>query len=278
MQVCHYKQTPLALAPDAISEALSRYHGIDSRLVTRPEDVPTGGEAICHFHTKQHPVLTGCRRLIQYHSPPNCCDLRPEAPVYRLVLAQYHAMLPEFAGCRVARNVVNFEEAAYDPQWVDTLRIGFSPSWRGKTKHGDKGVDETVAILDRLRERHGIEYDVIERVPLDECLRRKARCSILIDECKTGSYHRCTLEALALGKVAVCWIRPELEALLRRLYGGSLPVVNCTLERLYAELLEVAGCGCLAHWGEENRRWMERHWHPRDVAAEYVGHYRRLVE
>ena len=274
MHIIHYKVTPCAYAPDAISDAINYYTPHTSEVVIHHKLLP-GRADVVHFHNRCLPV--DVPSLIQYHSEPHRVDLET-APDYKLVLAQYHATLPEYAACRRVRNVILSEHEPYVQRDVEGIRIGYSPSFRGSDGWFDKGYSRTKEILHRVSETViGCSYDLVQNVPLDVCLERKSRCNILIDECATGSYHRCTLEALALGKLAVVHLSPEIDRVAREAAGTALPVVNVPLDGLEEMLVRICqNRDRVIDCGRRSRAWMLRHWHPRDLAAEYVGHYERV--
>ena len=282
--VVHFKRTPLALAPDDLSEAINRYTSWTSRIVNDAgamKDLPSG--TVVHFHN-QFAEYDG-PQLIQYHSEPenrNCMSPSafPETPNYRLVIAQYHATLPEYSGCHVVRNLINFKQPLFDLNPTNTPRIGYSPSTKFRINRWfDKGYEETVRILERISHSLDVEIDVITDVAYDECIRRKSACSVLIDECKTGSYHRCALESLALGKITVCYVSPAVDSVVHSVTGEFLPVTNSRLDQLEETLINsiIQPPAVLQLIGAESRRWMEEHWHPQNIVDDFIQHYERVV-
>jgi hypothetical protein len=136
MNIIHYKKTIVAWAPDALSDAINKYSDHNSRVVgpqSPVKQIPKKYD-ILHIHNKIEPkqLNTAKRSVIQYHSEPYQVNLK--LPVNeRLVIAQYHATLPEYKRCRIVRNIIDYNNPIYDPFIVNNkFRIGFSPSRRKK--------------------------------------------------------------------------------------------------------------------------------------------------
>ena len=272
MHIVHYKHTDLAWAPEAIADITNRYTEHTAEVVWAPEVISKCD--VVHFHNMAIPHAGP--QLIQYHSEPARVEL-DGAPVRKLVIAQYHATLSEYLGCFVVRNPVDID-CPENPS--DKVRIGYSPSIKERrNEFYDKGYERTVAILERIAKHWPIEFDVITGVPLAECLERKAACNVIIDECVTGSYHRSALEGAAMGKLTICWLKPEVRKVLMDACGGPSPFLNVHINKLQDILWSIADRGVepLMKVGLDTRGWFEQYWNPADVAAEYVKHYEAVV-
>lgn len=285
-RVYHYKRTPLAGAPDDLSSAINDYSDWESVVIQSKDDLPTDGSLV-HFHN-QFLHYDG-PKLIQYHSEPKnrgCMNpvehkINDNLPTYRLVISQYHATLAEYSMCKVVRNVIRFDRPMFAVRPAERHRIGYSPSTKLVINEWfDKGYEKTAEILEALQKANGVEYDIIHNRPYAECIERKSRCSVIIDECKTGSFHRSGLEGLALGKVTICHMLPEVEKVLLKAAGSTRnPFFCCPLNQL-AEWLEewtLAPPEEVNEIGLLNRQWMEKHWHPRDIVAEFIQHYENVL-
>lgn len=193
-----------------------------------------------------------------------------------VVVGQYQATLPEFAGWQVVPNPVPLWEPDYRPEPKgDVIRIAYTPSGRHERYpqghrlywHA-KGFQTTMAVLTRLARTRGVSIETtsIAQVSHAQALAMKRRSHIVIDECVTGSYHRNSLEGLATGCVVVNGVGSlaAVEAAFRRCApeSGNLPFVGCTLESLEATLSSLIEMGPaqLEAMGRNNRLWMERHW------------------
>lgn len=192
-----------------------------------------------------------------------------------VVVGQYQATLAEFEGWQPVPNPVPLWDPAFQPEpKPPEVTICYTPSGRHESyppSHRlywhSKGFDSTMRVLEKLVRTHGIRLEVLRRgpVPHAESLAMKRRSHIVIDECVTGSYHRNSLEGLALGCVVVNGIGrlPAVADVFRRCSGVSeVPFVSAGLDDLESVLraLIEQGTAALATAGARNRLWMEEHW------------------
>lgn len=192
-----------------------------------------------------------------------------------LVVAQYQATLPEFAGWTAVPNPLPWWEPAFQPEAKSgPVAIAFTPSGRHERYEPGhrlywhaKGYTTTMAVLDRLAARHEVRIDAIRggQITHAEALAAKRRAHIVIDECVTGSYHRNSLEGLAAGCVVVngVGILPAVADLLRDVSETSeIPFTPATLDELeeVLERLIAGGTAEIVAAGDRNRRWLEARW------------------
>ena len=271
MIIQQYKKSPIAMAPDEIAQCINKYTThtsfVDSRIHEEAD--------IIHFHNRWE--ATSVKQLITYHSEPE--RVNRNFHKIKSVVAQYHATLPEYSDCLPIRNIIDFNQEAYTLVKPEKIRIGYSPSVKKKVNYWyDKGYEKTAPILEEIRSTMGVEIDIIHGVPLQKCIERKSKCSIIIDECVTPSYHRSSLEGLALGKMTICSISDEIQDVVEKLAGSTLPVVNVHIEYLRVfliEILEKYNVDDLYEMGLDRRKWMEEYWNPQDIIQDYINIYRR---
>jgi hypothetical protein len=266
----------LANAPDELIKAINLYSEHDAEFYRKCSE----GD-IFHYHNQTPPEWAPApNQVIQYHSEPFRCNLH--FPGKKLVLAQYHALLAKFSDCIPVRNVINFESYPLI-EIKDKLRVGYSPSVKTRVnQYYDKGYVETKRILQRLKQRYpsDFDYDIITDASLEECIKRKSRCNVIIDECVTGSYHRSGLEGLALGKLTICYMKDILiEQLYYIINDNNIPFQNVKIDNLENYIDMLIGCNItdIINCGNSNRNWMETYWHPKDIVNEYIQIYKELL-
>jgi hypothetical protein len=122
-------------------------------------------------------------------------------------------------------------------------------------------------VLEKLAKRFPLKLEVItnRQISHAESIAMKRRSHIVIDECVTGSYHRNSLEGLAVGCVVVngLGILPKVvEALRFCSETAEIPFVPATLENLEEVLTGLIANGKdeLVQKGLKNRAWLEKHW------------------
>lgn len=293
MLVAHVCQTPVAGAAWAWAEAF-REAGFESssvapggyadgRAMPRHENWPPGERQVemiraadvvfchqghpyrCEWYPRDKPTV------VVYHSQPSRVNRMAQNDGWPAAcLGQYHTRL--YPRCRPLPNLMPLQHPWFQPGAKPSrfVRVAYSPSNTYMSDWDAKGYDRTVEILTGCCERDGIgcEIEVIVHSPLQDCLRRKATAHIVIDECVTGSYHRSSLEGLALGCVVLNACDGLCAANIRRMTGGcGHPFQVVDLAGLPAALdaLIAKGPDKLRRAGLANRKWLEGAWNPAEL-------------
>jgi len=313
MIICHYKRTPIAFAPDAISECINNYTEHSSYVnsnFNKADIIQYHNQYISIKDKLKYEIdekyLISIPSFILYHSFPQIVHnyshlkfrnkfiyylLSPKASFFiksnnkseynvnQMTISQYHATLSEYKGYKIVRNPINFYKEEYNLKInndYSNIKIGYSPSnVKNRSKWENKGLNRTSIILYKIAEKFSnIDIDIITNVSLDECIVRKSNCDIIIDECVTGSFHRSGLEGLALGKLTICSLNNLVIEVLKKTSNSDIvPFENIWIENLEEDLIKIIkkGKSFIHKIGERNRTWMEKHWHPKDLAIEYIN-------
>ncbi|HEY0024929.1 MAG TPA: hypothetical protein VGB24_18590 [Longimicrobium sp.] len=192
-----------------------------------------------------------------------------------VVVGQYQAALPEFAGWGVVPNPLPAWEAGFQPGPKPAVpTLCYTPSGRHERYPAGhrlywhaKGYHTTVRVLDRLAARLGVRLEVVRGGQVDHAraMRMKREAHVVIDECVTGSYHRNSLEGLAAGCVVVngLGLVEGIAGAFRQCAPGARNPFVCSgldgLEETLVRLVE-RGAGALADEGRANRVWVDEHW------------------
>lgn len=160
------------------------------------------------------------------------------------------------------------DEARYMPAFPDAtatgpLRVAHAPNHRHF-----KGTDHLIAAVDALRARGvAVELDLIEGLTNDEALARYRACDVVFDQCLIGFHGFFALEAMALGKPVLCFLRDPQADLLAPL---ECPIINITPDTI-AQALEslAADRSRLATLGRRGREYTERYYSVSAFAARY---------
>ena len=124
------------------------------------------------------------------------------------------------------------EYAVSEPEERRRPIVLHAPSSR--RRKGTEHVLDACADLD-------VELDVVEGVRHDEARRRYARADIVIDQLNAGWYGIFALEAMALGKPVLTYLRREAVQETERALGVEVPIVAVTRETLRERIAELAG-------------------------------------
>jgi glycosyltransferase involved in cell wall biosynthesis len=98
-----------------------------------------------------------------------------------------------------------------------------------REKKGTNRVIEACAELP-------VELDIVEGVPHDVARERYARADIVVDQLNAGWHGVFALEAMALGKPVVAYLKPDVIERSAAGYGVRIPIVPATAETLVADL------------------------------------------
>jgi glycosyltransferase involved in cell wall biosynthesis len=137
-----------------------------------------------------------------------------------------------------------------------------------------KGTSAVNAAVEELQ-RRGVqfEYKQIESMQHDEALATMAGCDVYVDQLIIGSHGIAALEAMALGKAVICYIKPSM----RDKYPPELPIVSAdpqTLPEVLAGLL--ADGERLSELGRQGRAYVERYHDARVLCRELAHFYESL--
>jgi glycosyltransferase involved in cell wall biosynthesis len=178
-------------------------------------------------------------------------------------------LFPEVHLVRGSLDPTEFVPAYPDPERRKPLII-HSPS--------DPLVKGTKYVLEAVEQLHrrGLQFDfqTLTGVPRHEMLAVMGRCDIYLDQFVAGAYGMVAIEAMAMGKPVLCYIKPSLV----QQYPASLPIVNTTVDDLATKLEEVIVDGELRHrLGRLGREFVLEYHDVSKQVVELTALYRRLM-
>lgn len=191
--------------------------------------------------------------------------------------AEWFAPFFEKWGARIVPNLITADDPLHLPMpWEDRREsTAFSPSQRNEGAVNKKGVYVTRRQFERFR------LDIIMGVDFEECLKRKRRCKLGIDEIVTPMYHRSGLEFLAQGTPCICsWTEQTKENLRRATGADKVPFINCKrpqdlrkkIEWFWRELTD----SDRKQMGLDARAWIDEYYHPRTLIEQYLDIYKEV--
>ncbi len=154
-------------------------------------------------------------------------------------------------------------------------RVLHAPSHRGV-----KGTRFLLDAAERLR-REGVPFDLemIENLPHAEATRRYRDADIVVDQLLAGWYGGFAVEAMALGKPVIAYLRESDLHVLPRDMRAELPVIDATPATVYDVLKEwlTVRRHALRERGRAGRAYVER-WHDaRAIAKRLIGDYEAIL-
>ncbi|BBH25011.1 hypothetical protein Back11_63560 [Paenibacillus baekrokdamisoli] len=171
------------------------------------------------------------------------------------------------------------------PHAIDLDAITILPSTKGSNSlplilhlltNDSKGTDYIEEVIDRLqKEGYQFEYRRIENTSHEDALRQMQQGDIIIDHLLRGSYGVVSIEAMALGKPAISYIREDLKSR----YDPSLPVISANPATLYQKLIPlIKDAELRVRIGKAGREYVEQHHHVSAVINKLVEAYRAEIE
>lgn len=149
-----------------------------------------------------------------------------------------------------------------------------APSHRGA-----KGTRYLLDAVERLRsEGQAFRFTLVEKVSHDEALRRYAEADLVVDQLLYGWYGALGVEAMALGKPVIAYIREADLGCLPAAMHEDLPLIAADAHTIYEVLKHWLNVGheTLEEQGRRCRAFAAR-WHdPSEVARHTAELYRAL--
>lgn len=133
----------------------------------------------------------------------------------------------------------------------NVVKIVHAPS-----DEGIKGTKFIIHAIEQLKKKNlNFEFEIIKDRPNNETIEIIRSADILIDQMVAGWYGLISVEAMALGKTVVCFLRDELYN-----YFPDIPIINLNPDNL-AEGLEkiILEKDKLASYGEKGRKYVEKY-------------------
>jgi glycosyltransferase involved in cell wall biosynthesis len=136
-----------------------------------------------------------------------------------------------------------------------------------------KGTDHVIAACEGL----DVELDIVEGLRHDEARRRYERADLVVDQLNAGWYGILAIEAMALGKPVLGYLRDEAVHETEREMGVEVPIVPVTKETLRERIAELAASSDeRRRIGALSRSYVER-LHDADKGADrLIAIYRSL--
>lgn len=141
------------------------------------------------------------------------------------------------------------------------------------TNRSFKGSDYIEAAVQKLQKNTQFIYQAIENMSHQQAIQAYMEADIIIDQLLCGSYGMLSVEAMAMGKVVVAFVRDDV----RRHLPVDLPIVNAKHETLYDVLSElVNNPGRLAQLGRASREYVMKYHEIGVVTDQLCNIYQKL--
>ena len=139
---------------------------------------------------------------------------------------------------------------------------------------GIKGTQAVLRLIEELKASHDFEFKLIHDMPRDEALSIIRNCDIMLDQFVLGHHGLVALEAMALGKPTICYLKPSMVS-----EYPDLPIVNANQENLKEVVKDLLEDGPRRYEiGLRSRAYVEKYHDAHKIAIELVNIYQELLE
>jgi hypothetical protein len=136
-----------------------------------------------------------------------------------------------------------------------------------------KGTEHVIRACEQL----GVELDIVERVPHAEARARYERADIVVEQLNAGWHGVFGLEAMALGKPVVTYLKEDVVRRTEEAFGTRVPIVSATKDTLADRLRPLVESPAeRRRIGAESRAYVERVHDIDKVADRLLELYARL--
>jgi hypothetical protein len=137
----------------------------------------------------------------------------------------------------------------------------------------EKGSPTIQAAVEKLREKYDFDFWLITGVERSKALDLVGKCDIFVDQLIAGTHGLAALEAMALGKPVVCYMKPSaVES-----HPADLPIVNANMDDLEDVLDRLLQDGDKRHeLGRQGRAYVEKYHNALDIACKLKNIYQNL--
>jgi len=189
----------------------------------------------------------------------------------QLVCAPY---ISEFVhGSTILPLAIELNEYKYSPKDIpgDEIVIMHAP-----TNRGNKGTSFIMQAIDQLQDKgFNIRTLLVENITHDELKLKYLECDIFIDQILGGWYGTACIEAMALGRPTICFIRDSYFEFID--YGDEIPIINAEPSTIYEVLLKtIEEKHLLPEIGKRSREFVEQVHDLNVITNKLISIYRTL--
>lgn len=167
----------------------------------------------------------------------------------------------------LACRVQNFTPAYPAPDKAEPLII------HAPTNRQFKGSMIVEQVIEKLKGRARFSYMAVEKMSNRDAIRAYSSGDIIIDQILCGSHGFLSVEAMALGKVVVAFIRDDVRVNM----PTDLPIVNANPDTLESVLQELIAHPELRHQiGIASRQYVEKYHSVEKVTEQLLAIYQQL--
>lgn len=138
-----------------------------------------------------------------------------------------------------------------------------------------KGTPLILSVIERLNRHYKFEFHLIQGVPRRKAFEIMSTADIFLDQFVLGDFGMVSIEAMAMGKPVVCYLKPSI----LKHYDSSLPIVNANQENLEETLARLIENPQMRYeLGKRSRLYAEQHCDMQKIAPALISIYREILD
>ena len=119
-----------------------------------------------------------------------------------------------------------------------------------------KGTRYVLTVIEALKKKYDFDFQLVHHCAHEVALEKLRTCDIFLDQFILGAYGMASVEAMAMGKVVVCYLGPRC----MEYYPPEIPIVNASCDSLGAVLGKLLADGeKRAELGRASRLYVEKY-------------------
>jgi glycosyltransferase involved in cell wall biosynthesis len=183
----------------------------------------------------------------------------------------YHYVRDYYDKVYVLPRLIDLEKT---PSRIPSVRKLIPRIVHAPTDRAFKGSEDIIRTLQQLQREAKFEFVLLERMSHEEAMRQFLQADIVIDQIRCGAYGNVSVEAMAMGKPVVAYLRDDLLAY----YPESLPIVSAHPDNLKTKLKELIQDAELRRsLGQRGRLYVEEHHDARLVIRQLLDIYFEIL-
>lgn len=128
-----------------------------------------------------------------------------------------------------------------------------------------KGTMAIEAAIQELQKSYSFEYRRIQHLNHEEAIRLYREADLIVDQIRCGSYGLLSVEAMALGKPVIAYIRNDIVAQ----FPSQLPIMNANPDNVLTAIQSFLENPALrVERGLQGREYAEKKYHAKEVVVD----------
>lgn len=153
----------------------------------------------------------------------------------------------------------------------NTIKLLHAPTHQGNK--GTRFIEDAISKL--ITEGFNIDFKLVSNVTHTELIQEYIKCDIFIDQVLGGWYGTASIEAMAIGRPTVCFIRESYFDFIN--YANIIPIINANPETIYEVLRKaIIEKEKLPEIGLRSRKFVEEVHDVRKLTRRLIAIYRSL--